>query len=76
MNAIELRNKIISLIQRADMNSLKRIESILVANEVDADISDEYKLILDERLKEHEANPSSGKSLNAVKEELAFKYGI
>jgi hypothetical protein len=76
MNAIELRNKLISLIQKADLNSLKRIESILVAKEGDVDISDEHKLILDERLKEHEANPNSGKSLSAVKEELAVKYGI
>lgn len=76
MNAIELRNKLINLINKADINSLKRIESMLVAKEVDSELSEDHKLILDERLKEHKANPSSGQTVDMVKKELAIKYGI
>ena len=75
MNALELRNKLISFIKTADVSSLKRIEPLLVEKE-DSDISDEHKLILDKRLKLHKTNPNAGKSLKIVKEELAVKYGL
>lgn len=75
MNALELRNKLINLIKTADVSSLKRIESLLVEKS-NSNISDEHKLILDKRIELHRSNPSTGKSLKIVKEELEAKYGV
>lgn len=75
MNALELRNKLISLIKNADISSLKRIESLLFQNE-DVEISDKHKSILDKRLELHQMNPNAGKSVKTAKENLAEKYGV
>lgn len=52
------------------------IKSMRKVKESAYQIPDEHKLILDQRLADHRANPDSGKSWNEVKSNLKAKYGI
>jgi len=52
------------------------IQSMRKIKESSYEISEAHKLILDERLAEHMANPNSGRSWDEVKSDLQSKYGV
>ncbi|MDQ0476367.1 MULTISPECIES: addiction module protein [Chryseobacterium] len=74
---IDIRKKIHEFIDHADERILRIFHAIITMEEVEEHVlSAEYKEILDERLKEHHENPTSGKPWEKVKQELKKEYGI
>lgn len=55
---------------------VKSLPDITITEEVVFDIPEWQKEILDKRLAEHEQNPKSGKSLDAVMKSISKKYGF
>ncbi len=52
------------------------IKSMRKVKESSYEISEEHKLILDQRLADHAANPDSGRSWGDVRSDLQSKYGL
>ena len=69
-----------ALIESKDPNFIKAVKSMIKSmrkvKESSYTISDEHKLVLDQRLNDHAANPNAGKSWNEVKADLQNKYGL
>lgn len=65
METAELRKKIHGYIEKADDRFVNLVHAMMLADleEPEFDLSDEHKRILDERLKQHEADPNSGSSM-------------
>jgi len=78
MGTIELRSKLLDFIANADEKYLKRISDFLERSNQEESyiVSDEHKMILDQRLKNHKANPTLGRDWNELKSELSSKYGL
>ena len=75
MTVIDLRSKLIKIINSVDENYLKKIV-LFIKNENEYQLSDEHKHILEERLESYEKNPKAGKSWEKVKDELIKKHGL
>lgn len=74
MNTEEKRKALAKWILESDENILNEVETVYnIHNTV---ISDEHKRILDQRYKDHQENPNTGKNWNKVKSELTSKYGF
>jgi putative addiction module component (TIGR02574 family) len=52
------------------------VEAIYNTISQNSEISDEHKIILDKRLKDHQENPTSGRNWNEIKAELSLKYSV
>lgn len=78
MESVELRNKLLNIITNADEKYLKRIGDFVERSNQEDNyvVSDEHKVILDQRLASHIANPTSGKDWNDLKSELSVRYGL
>ena len=65
METDELRKQIHGYIDKADDRFVNLVHAMMLADleEPEFELSDEHKRILDERLKQHEADPSSGSSM-------------
>ena len=64
METDELRKQIHGYIDKADDRFVNLVHAMMLADlEPEFELSDEHKRILDERLKQHEANPNSGSSM-------------
>jgi len=74
MNTIDIKSELHEYIETANENVLNAIYEILRASEDrhDFEISDEHKLILDERLKAYYLNPTDVITL----EEMKAKYSV
>lgn len=84
MNVMDLQAEIkwinTALLESKDPTFIKAVKNMIKSmrnvKESSYEISEEHKLILDQRLAEHAANPNSGRSWNEVKSDLQAKYGI
>lgn len=74
MNIAAKKLKLIEmLLDTQEESVLNKIGEIL---EVEWELSKEQKQILDERLRQHKANPDSGKDWVDVKKHLEKQYGL
>jgi len=78
MESLDLRNKLLNIITNADEKYLKRIGDFVERSNQEDNyvVSDEHKIILDQRLANHIENPTAGKDWNDLKAELSVKYGL
>ncbi len=76
MNTEEKRKTLSKWILETDENVLNEVEAIYNITNQNIEISDEHKTILDQRLKDHQENPTSGRNWTEIKAELSSKYGF
>lgn len=78
METAALRNKLLDIIANADKKELQRF-SDFVENSSKDDlyvVTEVQKTILDQRLKKHTENPSSGKDWDDLASELSSNYNV
>lgn len=73
---LDIRNKIHEFIETADDRILKIFSAIIATEEEEKGVSEQHRIILEARLKEHQKNPSSGKKWDVVKKSVKEKYGL
>jgi len=78
MGTVELRKKWVRSIVNVDDRFLRMVDALYnsYTEDIDYDISEEHKKILDQRLEDHKTNPTLGRDWDEVKTELSAKYGI
>lgn len=81
MPTIDLKNEVLSYVDKADVRLLKMIKALAESyQEAEENYFEEIpawqKEILDERLLDHEANPARGRDWVDVKADLIKKYGF
>ncbi|CAD5274570.1 MULTISPECIES: addiction module protein [unclassified Imperialibacter] len=72
MSAENIKDELHQLIENADEQSLRIVLGVLKSEETEADyaLSSEHKELLDNRLDEHEKNPTSGSSWQEVRKRI------
>lgn len=76
-NVLIIKNRIHEFIEIADERILRVINAIVISENVEAlKLSDEHRNILDERLRDHKANPNDGNSWEEVSDKLKEEYGF
>jgi len=76
MNTEEKRKTLSKWILETDENVLNEVEAIYKITNQNMEISDKHKTILDQRLKDHQDSPTSGRNWTEIKAELSSKYGF
>jgi putative addiction module component (TIGR02574 family) len=73
MTTIDIREEIHQYIDQADDRIIKLIYGMVQADlsEVDYDLSEAHKQILDERLQMHKSNPAAGSDWEEVKTRIS-----
>ena len=76
-SVLDIKNRIHEFVDSADERILRVLNAIVVSEESDSiALSEEHKIILDERLREHKANPNDGTPWEEVRAELEKEYGF
>ena len=75
MSIAQLRSELHDLIEKADDRLLNLIYAMLQADMTDDDyqLSNDHKKILDERLKDHQKDPTSGSDWKSTKSRILDK---
>ena len=78
MATLDLKESVLNYIDNADDRLLKLIKALVETyqeKDLDYEISEEHRKILDQRLADHKTNPDSGRDWEVLKSELRKKYG-
>jgi len=78
MATVNLKKHVLDYVNNADDRLLRMIKALVESyRETDEhpELSETHKRLLDQRLADHEEDPSSGREWPEVKSELRAKYG-
>lgn len=78
MATLDLKKSVLSYIDNADDRLLKLIKALVETyqeDEINPEIPEEHRKLLDQRLADHRADPEAGKDWEILKSGLSSKYG-
>ncbi len=78
MATLDLKKSVLNYIDNADDRLLKLIKALVETyqeEESNYEISEEHRVLLDQRLADHKSSPDAGKDWKILKPELRKKYG-